>query len=123
MIDQKSNEKESTNEKNDEKLGRQSIFFDPEWNPLGLAPSSFPHKNIKYDPKLHKHHQLTNVLDIPLPDMPQPKYYKLRDYSAVIQSEEVLRDASPSPPKVPFIPRGVQTKKRKIDHVWKASCY
>lgn len=31
-----------------EELGSKSIFYDPEWNPKGLAPPGF--RNISYNP-------------------------------------------------------------------------
>ncbi|KAH3687654.1 hypothetical protein WICPIJ_001371 [Wickerhamomyces pijperi] len=109
------------------KLGRDSIFFDPQWNPLGLAPkSSLGLANIKFDPKKHSHDQRPQqALNIPLPETPQPKYYKLKEYSAIMESDEVLREGISSADKtvkrsaseqhsLPFVPRAV-VKKRKLD--------
>ncbi|GAV46969.1 hypothetical protein ZYGR_0C00110 [Zygosaccharomyces rouxii] len=37
-----------TEKPNHEELGSKSIFYDPEWNPKGLAPPGF--KNVAYNP-------------------------------------------------------------------------
>lgn len=56
-------------------LGTKSIFFDPEWNPKGIAPRG--HKNIPYNPFTFKPKEagkgqaneveIEGIEDIPLP--------------------------------------------------------
>ncbi|CDO95152.1 unnamed protein product [Kluyveromyces dobzhanskii CBS 2104] len=51
-------------------LGKKSIFYDPEWNPMGRAP--FGLKNIPYNPRTFKRNtevepRLNGLDNIPLP--------------------------------------------------------
>ncbi|CDK25159.1 unnamed protein product [Kuraishia capsulata CBS 1993] len=74
-----------------DRLGKASIFYDPEFNPYGKAPNGY--ENVKY-PLVNPYEYPDNkqIVDIPMPEGDPPRFYKVKDYDASLSVDEVRRD-------------------------------
>ncbi|KAH3678279.1 hypothetical protein WICMUC_001603 [Wickerhamomyces mucosus] len=89
------------------KLGRKSVFYDPEWNPIGLPPKGFT--NLEYNSIIHNTEY--DALDIPLPSEPQPKFYKLRQFETTYEAEANIKPLKTAN----FVPSIVRQKRKLGD--------
>ncbi|OWB57679.1 hypothetical protein B5S28_g3643 [[Candida] boidinii] len=92
------------------KLGKSSIFYDPEWNPFGISPDGL--ENQEYTKKdettnedlevilINKQtfknqkineEQASLINSIKLPKEIKPRFYKIRNYKNEIENEEIKK--------------------------------
>lgn len=69
-------------------LGNKSIYFDPELNPKGIAPTGYT--NYYYPLKYPQYYEIDDaILSIPVPKGPPPKYFNMKN-QVVFASEEAM---------------------------------
>lgn len=102
-------------------LGKRSIFFEPEWNPLGLAPPGFPNLSV---PSKNRHRcpeasqTITincvslQISSIPIPPDSPPRFYKTNAVSA-IENTEYKRDLLHESVNTGLLPTAVMRKQKK----------
>ncbi|ANZ73798.1 BA75_00492T0 [Komagataella pastoris] len=88
-------------------LGKRSIFYEPQWNPLGKAPKGF--KNVPYPLKNPKDYPSDPTTEkIPIPEGPPPKYYKRK--ITAIEAPEERRDLYKE--TLQFVPRTIASTQK-----------
>ncbi|OWB48547.1 hypothetical protein B5S27_g82 [[Candida] boidinii] len=95
------------------KLGKSSIFYDPEWNPFGISPEGLENqeytsqentiddtnedgKVILINKQTYKNQktnegQLNFINSIKLPNEIKPRFYKIKNYKNEIENKEIKK--------------------------------
>lgn len=92
-------------------LGKNSIFYDPEWNPFGRAPEGYTNYTLTNLPDPVSYAPDPEAVNIPLPTEEKPKFYKPLDtVKTIFEGSAIVKDRDVRS----FMPTAV---KRKIDQV------
>ncbi|GME79202.1 unnamed protein product [[Candida] boidinii] len=95
------------------KLGKSSIFYDPEWNPFGISPEGLENQEYtKQEQTIHdtnedrkvilinkksyqnqksNEEQLSFINSIRLPNETKPRFYKIKNYKNEIENKEIKK--------------------------------
>lgn len=95
------------------KLGKSSIFYDPEWNPFGISPEGLENQEYTrqentiddtnengklflinkqtYQNQKSNEEQLNFINSIKLPNETKPRFYKIKNYKNEIENKEIKK--------------------------------